>query len=275
MTDDRPRCTAGAEVDLSFLRAPLPDTFQRRRIVLTPGRPRLYDSSEWRDALVVVEHGRLHLECHGGGFRTFGEGAVVTLDGLALRALHNRGPGPAVLVAVCRRSVPNGSPLSMKTRGPRILELPDRPYIGVRRTVTMASIALVVDRIPEIVEHLVGRGSAPTGAPFLRYHLIDMDRSLEVEAGVPVDDTTLADGEVTAGNLPAGRFVVARHLGHPDGLVDATTTLLRWAADQGLVWDRSVTGEGERWGCRAEHFLTPLEQPDPHRGETELAFRLA
>jgi hypothetical protein len=50
----------------------------------------------------VVEQGEVHIECRAGRFRPFAQGAVLCLTGLALRALHNRGPQPAVLVAVWR-----------------------------------------------------------------------------------------------------------------------------------------------------------------------------
>lgn len=104
MTDEPPAPSRAFlhDDDLPFLRGPLPASFRRRRITLAAGRSRAYDAAEWRDALVVVQCGRLHLECHDGGFRLLDEGAVACLDGLALRALHNRGPSPTVLVAVSR-----------------------------------------------------------------------------------------------------------------------------------------------------------------------------
>ena len=71
-------------------------------ITIAPGRARLYDAAEWRDALVVLEHGELHLECRAGRYRAFDRGAVLWLTGLPLRALHNRGSEPAVLIAVWR-----------------------------------------------------------------------------------------------------------------------------------------------------------------------------
>ena len=71
-------------------------------IVVAPGRSRAYDEAEWRDALVVVEHGEIELECTAGGGRRFACGEVLCLAGLPLRTLHNRGSEPAVLVAVSR-----------------------------------------------------------------------------------------------------------------------------------------------------------------------------
>lgn len=250
-----------------FLRRPLPAAFRRRTVVVEPGGRRPYDDVEWRDELVVVERGRLDLECRDGGVRTFPTGAVLCLDHLALRALRNRGADPTVLVAVSRRPRPE-----RRTVQPRIVDQPERPYLGVRRTCTMTTIAAVADRVPEIIGHLLGAGGSPTGAPFLRYHVVDPSGDVDVEACVPTDDLHLADGEIVAGALPAGRYAVLLHRGHPDGLVGETARLLAWADREGHAWDR----DGDRWGARTEHFLThPGEQPDPHRWESELAFRLA
>jgi hypothetical protein len=251
----------GGEEVLPFLRGPLADRFRRLHVLLEPGVPRAYVEGEWRDALVVVERGTLDLECHRGGVRSFPQGAVLHLDGLALRALRGTGPDPTILTAVLRRN-----PME-----PRTVDLPDRPYRGARATCTATTMHVVADRIPEIVGDLLARGGVLAGAPFLRYHRLGPGEEIDAEAGVPVDDPELATGA-----LPAGRYAVARHTGHHDGLVAATEDLLRWAAHRGLAWDRTEGPDGERWGCRAEHFLTdPAVEPDLTRHETELAFRLA
>jgi hypothetical protein len=87
---------------LAFRGRALRPGFGRRVVTIDPGRARLYDAREWRDALVVIEQGKIHIECRAGRFRAFGPGAVLCLAGLPLRALHNRGSEPAVLVAVWR-----------------------------------------------------------------------------------------------------------------------------------------------------------------------------
>lgn len=246
---------------LPFLRGSLPGRFRRLHVLLEPGVPRAYVEDEWRDALVVVEQGRLDVECHRGGVRSFPAGAVLHLQGLALRALRGPGPAPTVLTAVLRRN-----PVA-----PRTVDLPDRPYRGARATCTAATMHLVADRIGEIVGELLAGGAVVAGAPFLRYHRLGPGGEVDAEAGVPVDDPALATGV-----LPAGRYAVTRHTGHHDGLVTATDDLLRWAADRGLAWDRTDAPDGERWGCRAEHFLTdPAVEPDVTRHETELCFRVA
>ncbi|MDI1463684.1 GyrI-like domain-containing protein [Catellatospora sp. KI3] len=159
---------------------------------------------------------------------------------------------------------------------PAITDRTAQPYAGIRRTVTMQSIPEIADRIPEIIGWLLGRGIAPAGAPFLKYNVIDMERSLEVEAGVPVGAEITGEGEIFGAVLPAGRYVTVTHLGHPDGLEAVTGAVLGWAEQQGLRWDTVDTADGERWTARLELYHTnPMEQPDMAKWETELAFRLA
>ena len=76
--------------------------FEVRRVAVAPGRTRAYDEAEWSDAVVVVARGRIELEGLSGAHRTLKRGAVLWLVGLPLRALHNHGREPAVMVAFTR-----------------------------------------------------------------------------------------------------------------------------------------------------------------------------
>jgi hypothetical protein len=159
---------------------------------------------------------------------------------------------------------------------PEITRRAAQPYAGISAWVTMATIGSVADRIPEIFSWLGARGIAPAGPPFFRYHVVDMERQLQVEAGVPVASAVEDDGAIRAGTLPAGRFTIMTHTGAPDTLAAATAELHDWAEARGLAWDVSRTDAGEHWGCRLEFFLTnPAEQPDASTWQTQLAFRLA
>jgi quercetin dioxygenase-like cupin family protein len=86
-----------------LLRTRPPQRFELRVTAVAPGHTLAYHETDWRDALVVVEHGEIELECLGGTRRRFGQGDVLWLVGLPLRALGNPGPEPAVLLAVSRR----------------------------------------------------------------------------------------------------------------------------------------------------------------------------
>jgi hypothetical protein len=83
----------------------LPPGYERRIVHLAPGRSLAHDEAGWRDAIVVVAYGIVEVEGRAGGRRPFRRGDVLFLAGPGLRALHNRGPGPAVLVGV-RRAQP-------------------------------------------------------------------------------------------------------------------------------------------------------------------------
>lgn len=78
--------------------------FCRRTTILVPGDWQVFDPSEWRDALVIVEAGALELHCSRGGRRRFDAGAMLCFLGLGLRALHNPGVVDTVLVAISRRA---------------------------------------------------------------------------------------------------------------------------------------------------------------------------
>lgn len=94
---------------LSFLGGRLGAAFEMRAVAVAPGCSRAYDAAEWKDALVVVEQGEIELERSTGAHHRLSCGDVLWLDGLPLRALHNRGCRPAVLVAVSRRATSSDS----------------------------------------------------------------------------------------------------------------------------------------------------------------------
>jgi effector-binding domain-containing protein len=160
---------------------------------------------------------------------------------------------------------------------PEIVTRAAEPYVAIRARVTMAELGAVVPPLNgEVFRWLAERGAAPAGAPFWKYNVIDMDRELEIDAGVTVPQPLTGDGRVVAGTLPAGRYATLTHVGHPSELAGVTQALQDWAADQGLAWDMSPGEDGERWGSRLEFYLTdPAQEPDMSKWVTQLAFRLA
>ncbi len=159
---------------------------------------------------------------------------------------------------------------------PEITERAEQPYVAIRAHVTMRELGEVAHRIGDVFGWIASHGLAPAGPPFFRYIVIDMERQLEVEVGVPVQAVVDGDDQVISGVIPAGRYATVIHVGPPDSLMGATAALLDWAADQSLRWDMTVGDDGEHWGARLENYLTdPREQPDMTKWETELAFRLA
>jgi effector-binding domain-containing protein len=127
---------------------------------------------------------------------------------------------------------------------------------------------------PQVLEWLEARGVSPVGPSFFKYNLVEMERALEVEVGVPIAEIVAGDGRVLAAVLPGGRYARLSHTGPPTGLGDATAGLLDWAAGQGLSWDVTEKADGPRWAARLEIYeFDPRHDMDHWR--TELAFRLA
>lgn len=159
---------------------------------------------------------------------------------------------------------------------PQVVERAEQPYVGITSTVTMTTMGEIADRIPVLIGRLAELDIAPAGAPFLRYLVIDMGRSLTVEAGVPVAEPASGDELWHTGVLPAGRYATLTHTGHPDALIAVTDGLLTWGEEHGHRWDVVQHGPGgDRWGCRLEAFHThPMEVPID-AWVTELSFRLA
>ena len=88
---------------LSFLDRRVPPQFQVRQIAVPPDAERTVQQGEWADALLVVERGRVEVECLDGARGSFGRGDVLCLRRLSLRLLRNRGRGPVLLIAISRR----------------------------------------------------------------------------------------------------------------------------------------------------------------------------
>lgn len=159
---------------------------------------------------------------------------------------------------------------------PKVEQRAEQPYMAIRTQATMQSLDTVIPQgIEEVFAWLGKQGVAPAGAPFIRYLVIDMEAQLEIEVGVPVANTLAGDGRILAGVLPAGRYASLIYTGIDNG-IQANWALLKWGAEQGLVWDTWKAENGDGWGARFESFLTnPDEEPDRAKWETEVAIRLA
>ena len=86
---------------LELLQRPhLPAGFERWRVELRAGDQRPTDAAEWAGAMVLVEQGRLQVDCLAGGSRTFVEGDLLVLGWLPLRRLRNVGANDVRLLAL-------------------------------------------------------------------------------------------------------------------------------------------------------------------------------
>ncbi|HWH98647.1 MAG TPA: GyrI-like domain-containing protein [Pseudolysinimonas sp.] len=156
-----------------------------------------------------------------------------------------------------------------------IVDLPEQPFVGVTKTVTMTTIPEIADEIPGLIDWVLNHGYAPPNAPFLRYLVIDMAREFVIQAGVPVPSPVETDGDLESGVLPSGRYATTTHVGHPDELERVTGRFLQWANGEGLHFDVRRSDQGDVWASRIEWYETnPVEQPDMSQWVTRLTFKL-
>ena len=119
---------------------------------------------------------------------------------------------------------------------PKIDTRSKQVYMGIRTIAPFKGMSKVIGRLSDALnawmdEHKV----KPSGPPFLRYHVIDMRGSMDIEFGFPVRKTLPDDGEVKAGVLPAGRYASLVYSG---GGVSGNRALIEWVRAQGLDFDR-------------------------------------
>ena len=160
---------------------------------------------------------------------------------------------------------------------PRIVEREEQPYVGIRSRVPMAGLGPAIDRsFPQVFDRLAAEGIPSAGPPLVRYNVIDMERELDIEVGVPVSWPPPDRGQFVSGTLPAGRYGVITHTGPYEGLVGANEALQQWGEANGLRWAMSASSAGDRFESRFESYLTdPAEEPDPQRWVTEVAYLIA
>jgi effector-binding domain-containing protein len=160
---------------------------------------------------------------------------------------------------------------------PKLVERSEQPYVAITASVTMREIGPSAQTLlPEVFGWLAKQSIEPAGAPFFKYNVIDMERLLEIEFGVPIKEAIAGDARVRPGVLPAGRYASLVHRGHYDELYDANAVLIGWAKERGIRWDAEETKAGHKFGCRLEIYRTdPAKEPDPANWETEVAIRVA
>jgi effector-binding domain-containing protein len=161
---------------------------------------------------------------------------------------------------------------------PQIMNRSTVEYAGVRERLRRDRLADVVPRsIGEVAEFLQRHQIAPTGAPLVRYLVVDYNTNIvEIEVGLPVARFAPPHDRVRLGDIPAGRYATVTHRGSYDTLVDTTAALLEWGKLRNAIWQMTEQENVTQWGARVERYdVGPPAEPDPIRWRTEIAILLA
>jgi len=150
------------------------------------------------------------------------------------------------------------------------------PYFGIRLKAPISEFSIVIPQThDEVYDWLKEEGIEPAGAPFIRFHVIDMGAEMDIELGVPAVSSMEGNGRVKAGVLPAGEYATLTYTGVANG-VPASAALVKWAGENGVVWDRWDDPNGDAFASRVEFFLTdPADEPDMAKWQTEVGIKLA
>jgi effector-binding domain-containing protein len=165
-----------------------------------------------------------------------------------------------------------------KTSEPKIDTRAEQPYVGIRTQTPMKGMFKVIDKLFREMEVWAKQHSiTPSDAPFLRYHVIDMEGTMDIEVGYPVaaalSEEQIANERVKSGVVPAGRYASLVYVGNG---YTGNKTLIEWARDNGYVWDAWDDPAGHAFRSRYERYLTdPKVQLLKSKWEVEVAIKLA
>lgn len=159
----------------------------------------------------------------------------------------------------------------------------DRPathYVGIPVTAKLAEFGAADspnDMVPRVYQWLAEHEVAPRGGPLYVYrHVGGVDEPVDLTVAVPVAKPVKPTSGLVLGSLPAGTYVVGRHVGAPDEIRDSHAEVQEWAKDNGHRLDVLTDDSGALWTGHAEHFLTdPSQEPDASKWVTELLFKTA
>lgn len=153
---------------------------------------------------------------------------------------------------------------------------PAQPYIYVPFTVTMQQMQIPASEgFPLIFAHVEKHALKPVGDAFYNYRRINMEETLDVEAGIAVESLGPEEGQVKNGTLPAGNFIGLSWTGHPDQLITVTGMLIGWVNQTQQKFDMEVKPDGDHFACRLEIYESdPAEVPNLEDWVTTLAFKL-
>jgi effector-binding domain-containing protein len=149
-----------------------------------------------------------------------------------------------------------------------------RQYVGLRIVTPFEGMFAQTDKLfKELRQWVNAHSLAEQGPYFLRYHVIDMQGLMDVEAGFVVKSRPTGDGRVTGGVLPAGRYA---HLTYSRYALRGNQALLNWVQAKELKVDRQPTPQGDAFACRYEAYLTDYRsEPRKKKWQVDLAIKLS
>lgn len=143
-------------------------------------------------------------------------------------------------------------------------ELPAQKTLSIRTRTAVENLPQVFGAgYGRIVQYLGQLGEQPIGPPFAAYYNMDM-ADLDVELGFPVARPLPGQGEIEAGEIPAGRVATCLYTGPYSDIEPAYNALMAWLAENGY----------EGTGVSYELYLNDPSETPPPELQTQIIFPL-
>lgn len=158
---------------------------------------------------------------------------------------------------------------------PKIEHRKKQNYVAIRMAVPIPFGKYLQPAWDEVSDWMSQKGIERAGPALIRYLTTDMSRELDIDVGFTTDRAVKGDERITAGVLPAGKYVTLLYTGSykGKGILKATVALLEWAKANKVKWDTSKRKGVEWWNGRVEFYTSdPAVEKDPTKFKTELAF---
>jgi effector-binding domain-containing protein len=137
-----------------------------------------------------------------------------------------------------------------------------QPTLTVRATTPVQGLPQVLGQAYGAIAQCLGQmGEQPAGPPFVLYHNMDM-QALDIEAGFVVTRKLSNQGQVQAGEIPAGQFASVLYTGPYDQCGSAYEALTQFIQASGR----------EATGVSYEFYLNDPQQTPPHELQTLIMF---
>jgi effector-binding domain-containing protein len=115
----------------------------------------------------------------------------------------------------------------------QLLDRQAQPTLAIRTRASVQLLPQVLGTAWGTIMKYTGRiGVQPSGPPFVAYHNMDM-QDLDLEIGFPFVEKLRGEGEVLAGEIPAGEAAGCLHVGPYDQVGAAYEALQKWMAANG------------------------------------------
>ena len=138
-----------------------------------------------------------------------------------------------------------------------------QPILSITKTVKVAGIGAVFAQIyGEISAYMAANGWKQVSSPVAIYHSFSHNE-VEVEAGIPVSDGAVGNGDIELSATPSGTIVMAKHFGPYETLEETHEDINEYISEEGHAPDEIC------W----EVFVTdPTTEPNPEKWETLVCY---